>query len=57
MVKFFEAIYIDIFKHLVITSSNNNDLLRPVSIYFKTIKINNWSIFNYHCLIWFCKAF
>lgn len=49
--KFFEATYTSIFELLLITDFQENELLRPVSIYNKTVEINERRILYLYCLV------
>lgn len=51
--RFFKAIYTSIFKCFFIIGSTNRSLLKPVKIYFKIVKTNNWKMLYLH----FMKSF
>lgn len=55
--KFFITIYTSYFKRLLNTKSEENNLLIPISTYFKTVKTNDQKILYLNCLIWLYKAF
>lgn len=52
MAKFFHVIYKVVLLFLFSNKYYVEDLFGLISIYFKTIKINDYSIFYLHCLIW-----
>lgn len=57
IVRFFKAIYRDIFEYLLAVGSKDEEFFGPISTYFGIVETNGQRILHLHCLIWFCNAF